>query len=152
MQWKPKMKKARGKAIEDHPHDESLATADAVQEIKKEESSGKPDLKKATSKGLLAKASGAMTNLPAIAEDGVKRGEEAIGKDLFLVLALPFAGLAAFGVKTYKDDNSPYLMRLKQIREEFRENTGGDDFARKPQGETEYIPLHPFHSGERSDC
>merc|ERR1712146_525944 len=88
---------AAGKAVADHPHDEALAMADAVKEVQKEKTAGQPDLKKTPSKGLVAKAAGAVSNLPAIAEGAVADGEQAVGgSGYFVIFCLPLIAFGAF--------------------------------------------------------
>jgi len=137
---------AAGVAVADHPHDEALAMADAVKEVKKEKTAGEPDLKKASSKGLVAKAAGAVSNLPAVAEGAVTDGVEAVHNTGAMgIIGIPLIGLAAFAWKKHQDDNTPYLMRLRQIREEF--SGKGESPSDSEMGASLYAPMQTFPNG-----
>jgi hypothetical protein len=138
---------AAGKAVADHPHDEALAMADAVKEVQKEETADQADLKKAPKKGLVATAAGAVSDLPSIAEDAVTDGAQTVGNSgLMLMMAVPVAAVGYIAWKKHSDENTPYLKRLRMIREEFSGN-GESKAADTDMGASLYTGMQEFPNG-----
>jgi len=138
---------AAGKAVADHPHDEALAMADAVKEVQKEETTGKADVKETPKKGLVATAAGAVSNLPSIAEDAVTGGAQAGGSSGFaLILFVIVAVVGGIAYKKHADENTPYLKRLRMIRDEFSGN-GEAKSADVDMGASLYTGMQEFPNG-----
>jgi hypothetical protein len=129
---------AAGKAVADHPHDEGLAMADAVKEVKKEQSSGHADLKKTAKKGLVATAETAVAGLP---------GAQTVGNNgLMFMLGVPLAAVGYVAWKKHSDENTPYLQRLRAIREEFSGN-GESKEVDVDMGASLYTGLQDYPNG-----
>merc|ERR1712100_207086 len=123
---------------------------DAVETVKEEEkTAGKPDLTK-TSKGVVAEATQAVSNLPHLAEGAVKDGAATVENNGIafggFAIIISLGALAFIGRKAYSEhyELSPYMKNLQLIREEFNGGVAGGtpDLETQYSGFQEYKEMH----------
>jgi len=125
---------AAAQAVADHPDNQGAALTEAVATVKKEEETPGKALQKEKSKGIVAKAKDAVKDMPKMAEDGANAAVEQVsnlgGGSIFCMLVV--MGLLFVGAKNFESakENTPYLKRLKAIREEFHGDGTPADYER----------------------
>lgn len=125
---------AAAQAVADHPNNQGAALTEAVSTVKKEEETPGKALQKEKAKGIVAKAKDAVKDMPKMAEDGATAAVEQVsnlsGGSMFFMLIVMV--LLFIGVKNFESvrENTPYLKRLKAIREEFHGDGTPADYER----------------------
>jgi hypothetical protein len=131
---------AAGKSVADHPNDQAGAVQEAVSTVKKEEETPGKALQKDKSKGLIAKAKDAVSELPQVAKDTVTDVAERVNLTWPCMVFIPCLIFLAIIVKKFDlvGVDVAYLKRLKQIRSDFDGNGVSSADLEKAEIETQY--------------
>jgi hypothetical protein len=143
---------AAAQAVADHPNSQGEAVTEAISTIKKEERTPGKALQKDKAKGIVARAKDAVKDLPKMAQDGADTAADKLSNLGSASLFLPLAALAmiliGIGVKNFEAlaNNTPYLKRLRAIREEFHGDGTPADYEKGfiETGYADYSEMEPM--------
>lgn len=139
---------AAGKAVADHPDDQSAALSEAVNKVKKEEAIVGDKVLDTPSKGIVAKAAGAVSNLPKLAEGAVNGGVQTVetSNTFELIVMLCFiAGGVAIARHAYMEHSpSAYGKRIALIQQESRDEPGSADLESQYNRFDEFSEMKPY--------